>query len=103
MGKFMGALLLIGLVGCGAMFGDITIGNPELKQFQPEHIKGLTKAQVIARYGAPTSKQVMFRDGQSFESLTWSYAHVEAGHVESAGFTVSFDDKGMVSIISQNQ
>ena len=80
-----------------------SVGNPEIMQVQPEQLRIMSKAQLIEKYGHPTMKQLVWKDGKETETYIWSYAFVAPGYVESAAFSVSFDEGGAISTLTMQQ
>lgn len=91
-------LLLVAL----SFMACATVGNEKIKHVTPEQLQGMTKAELIAAYGPPTMKQTTLKDGHWVEQYTWSFASVGPGYVESAAFSVVFDEKNTISTVITN-
>lgn len=94
----MKSLLLIvviaGLVGCAST------GNPAITSIQPAHIQGLTKAQLVEKYGPPTIKQFALKDGHVTEVYVWSYAAVAFGKLETLSVSIAFDGDDLAASVT---
>jgi len=90
------AWILFSVSGCAE------VGNSKIKDIQLEQLKGMTKTQLVEQYGPPSLRTLAYKDGVTTEQCNWSYASVAFGTIESTAFSVTFDDKGGVVSVTQN-
>lgn len=73
----------------------MTSGHPEIQTVTFDDVRGLTKEQIVARYGPPASKQVTHDQGQTHETWRWNYhREVFLSSVSSTSLLVRFDQAG---------
>lgn len=90
------SLLAFSLSGCFTH----TIGNPAIKSIEPESIAGLTKDQLVKKYGPYTTMATSLKGGKLSQTYTWVYAEASIGSVQSAAFAVEFDEQGNVALVT---
>lgn len=80
----------------GSLSGCVlTSGNPAIQTASFGDVRGLTKEQIVARYGPPSSQQVSHEQGQTRETWRWNYhREVFLSSVSSTSLLVRFDQDG---------
>ena len=95
--------LIILLLSSMLLAGCAEMGNRAIKTASAEDLQGKTEAQLVAQFGPPTVRTVMFADGKTRETLAWSYMLIAPFSTNLASLYVTLDEtKTVVAVTTKD-